>query len=78
MVSLFGKRIGFFSNGLCCAKPASVVNSLWFQGGPPRYCYSLNLAPESPDDYSNSRPADSAHADDWPVGFCDERIGDAQ
>ncbi len=53
-------------------------DSQWFQGWPPTYRYSLNLAPESPDDYSNSRPADSAHADDWPVGFCDERIGDAQ
>jgi hypothetical protein len=30
MVSLW-KTIGFFSNGLCCAKSASVVDSLPFQ-----------------------------------------------
>jgi len=43
-----------------------------------RYCYSLKLAPESPDDYADDGATESAHADDRPISFCDEGIGDAE
>ena len=42
MVSLFGKRTGFFSNGPYRAKSASVVDSLPFQGWPPKNACTTN------------------------------------
>ena len=45
---------------------------------PMGYCYSLNLTPESPDDYSYDGAADSPHADNRSIGFRDERVWNAQ
>jgi len=43
-----------------------------------RDCYSLKLVAESPDDDTYDGAADNSHADNRPIGFSDEGVGDAQ
>jgi hypothetical protein len=64
--------------GLTFVTLTNRLSILGEHGATRHYWATLKLSSEPADDYSDDRAANSAHADDRPVGFCDDRVWDAQ